>query len=272
MRIDTRRSLATGLTAAFLVLTGSGTVLAQSASGGVRHYRIDSKTEQLVDAAAIGAGKQQALLDRSAFLRVTLADSGAASTMRVVIDSLVERGPNLPPGIAATVDSARGKVFTAALDKAGSVTQLAYPSAGGTLATALGGQLEVFLPTLKAGFATGDTWTIRSERPQTITNGRLTVKRSTSYTAKGEALRNGAPARRLDFTFTTSVTGTQQLGAASAQVEGTSVGTGTAFVSRAGVYLGGTRTEKVERRLQLDGAPAPVVVTAQSTTSITLVK
>jgi hypothetical protein len=248
------------------------TAAAQGARGVTRYYRIDSRTQQLVDASGIGAGKQTSQLDRSAFLRVTLADSAGGSTMRVVIDSIVERGLNLPPNIAATIDSARGQHFNATLDGLGNVTSMEYPVAGGTLATALGGQLEVFLPTRKAGFAPGDEWTTRSERPQPVAGGRLMVKRMTTYAAKAESPYNGTPATQLELTFSTSVTGTQQLGAAPARVVGTSMGNGTAFLSRTGTYLGGARTEQVERQLQIDGAPQPVLVRAESRTTITLLR
>ncbi len=259
---------------AFLLapIVWSSAASAQSIRGLVRRYRIDSKTQQDVDASAAGGKRQQTLLDRSAFLRVTLTDSAGGKSLHVVIDSILERGANLPASSAVSADSARGKVFDGFLDPAGSVVSLTYPKLAGSLGTALGGQLEVMLPTLKSGFKTGDDWTIRSERPQPVANGRLLVKRSTAYAAMGETVREGIAAARLDMTFTTAVTGTQQVGGATAKVEGNSMGSGSAFVSKAGVYLGGMRIEKTDRRLRVPGAAAPIVVTAEGATTISLLR
>ncbi len=259
-----------------LALVGlAGAATAQSMSGpaaGMGRYRFDSKTQQVVDAAAIGQGRQQAQTDRSAFLRITVADSAGGKVITAVIDSIVNHGDNLPPGTDATADSARGKVFTGRIAADGTVSPMTHPAGAGALGTAVGGQLDEFFPRVKVSAATGDNWTISSERPQVIANGQLTVKRTTAYQAMGAVTREGVSAQRFDMTFTTSIVGTQQVGPSNAKVDGTSTGTGSAFVTTGGVYVGGMRTEKAERRLLLTGAPAPVLVTVETATTITLLK
>ena len=88
----------------------------------------------------------------------------------------------------------------------------------------------------------------------------------------GAAPRDGVTAQRLDMTFTTAATGAVRAGPANAKVDGTSMGSGSAFITAAGVYLGGMRTEKTERQLMLDGAPGPVLVSAETATTIALLK
>jgi hypothetical protein len=100
----------------------------------------------------------------------------------------------------------------------------------------------------------------------------LLVKRVTSYVAMGDALRDGVNASRLDLTFTTASNGSQMFGATPATVEGKSSGSGSAFITAAGVYLGGMRSEKTDRRLLLKGAPAPVVIEAESVSVVTLLR
>lgn len=245
---------------------------AHAQAAGVRRYRLDSKTQQTINADAIGGGSQQTQTDRSAYLRITVTDSAGGKALSVVIDSLLNRGDNLPPGTAAVADSARGKVFTGFVAADGTVSPISHPAGAGALGTAIGGQLDEFFPRAKAGAKEGDNWTVTSERPQLVPGGQLSVKRTTAYAAMGAAPRDGVTAQRLDMTFTTAATGAMRIGPANATVDGTSMGSGSAFITAAGIYLGGMRTEKTERRLVLDGAPGPVLVSAETATTIALLK
>gem|GEM_PF-2775518 len=245
---------------------------AQPTRGVTRRYRIDSKTHQAVDAAAIGAGRQQSVTDRSAFLRITVMDSAGGKALRFVLDSIVHRGTDLPPGTVATSDSAHGKAWTAFMAADGRVTLSSRAEHSGALGLAIEGQLEDFFPRVTNGFKTDDQWTSSTERSQRVPNGEVMVKRTTSYAAMGEAMQDGVRAARLDLTFTTATNGSQKFGATPATVDGQSMGSGSAFITAAGVYLGGMRTEKTDRRLLLAGAPAPVVIEAESISVITLLK
>ncbi len=261
----------------FFVVAGAAlqTISAHSAAAqatGTRRYRLDSKTQQAINADAIGGGSQQTQTDRSAFLKITVTDSAGGKSYAVVIDSLVNRGTDLPPGAAATSDSARGKVFTGFIAADGTVAPIAHPAGAGALGTAVGGQLDEFFPRAKAGAKEGENWTVSSERPQLVVGGQLNIRRTTAYVVMGTAMRDGVSAQRLDLTFTTAAEGSMRVGPAPAKVDGTSMGSGSAFVSAAGVYLGGMRTEKTERRLVLQGAPGAVLVTAETATTVTLLK
>ena len=245
---------------------------ADAQATGTRRYRLDSKTEQTINADAIGGGTQQTRTDRSAYLRFTVTDSAGGKAISVVIDSLVNRGDDLLPSIAAVVDSARGKTFTSFIAADGTVAPTGHPAGAGALGTAIGSQLDEFFPRAKAGASDGENWTVTSERPQLVPGGQLSVKRTTAYAAMGSAVRDGVTAQRLDMTFTTAATGAMRVGPANAQVDGTSMGSGSAFITAAGVYLGGMRTEKTERLVILDGAPAPVFVSAETATTIALMR
>lgn len=262
---------------ALVIVTGGvGQAIAVHSAGaqaaGTRKYRLDSKTQQTINADAIGGGSQQTQTDRSAFIKVTVVDSAGGKALTFVIDSLVNRGTDLPPNAAATADSAKGKVFTGFVAADGTVSAIAHPVYAGALGTAIGGQLDEFFPRAKTGAKEGDTWTVTSERPQLVVGGQLGVKRTTTYTAMGTAMRDGVSAQRVDMTFTTAAEGAMRVGPAPAKVEGTSTGSGAAFMGAGGVYLGGTRTEKTERRLTLQGAPGPVLVSAETATTVTLLK
>lgn len=232
-------------------------------------YRVDTKTQQLVDARVPRGEPEQSLIDRSVFLTIMLADSVRGTRLRASVDSIVDRSQRPSP---PTLDSTRGRVFSGLLASDGNVVRLDYPAGIGAPGLVVGALLEDFFPRVKPGFRSGDDWTTRSERPHRIPNGLLTVARRTAYAVMGTTVHEGRPSSRLDMTFTTNASGTQRVGTSRATVQGESMGSESAFIATDGTYLGGMRTEKVERRLKLLGTKATVVVTAETITTITLLK
>ncbi len=249
----------------------SAPLVAQRASITTR-YRYESKTEQAIDATGLGGAKQSSTLQRVGWLSVTLTDSAGGKIMRTVIDSVSTDAETRASIGSASIDSARGAKFTGFLASDGTVSNFTMPSGVGTLGALLGSTFDEFFPRVKAGYKSGDTWTITSEKPQVVSNGELVIKRSTSYTARGAQLYDGAPSNRIDFSFTTTSTGSQMVGPNKANVEGGSSGNGAWYLSTSGAFLGGTRSEQNDRKLILTGAPAPLLVTAKVTTTISVIK
>ncbi len=249
----------------------SAQLLAQRAPVTTR-YRYESKTEQAIDATGLGGAKQSSTLQRVGWLSVTLTDSAGGKSMRSIIDSVSTDAETRASMGSASIDSARGATFTGFLASDGAVSNFKMPSGVGTLGALLGSTFDEFFPRVQAGYKSGDTWTITSEKPQVVSNGELVIKRSTSYTARGGEVHDGAPSNRIDFSFTTTSTGTQMVGPNKANVEGGSSGSGTWFTSNTGAFLGGTRSEQNDRKLMLTGAPAPLLVTAKVTTTISVIK
>ena len=235
-------------------------------------YRYESKTVQAVDATGLGGDKQSSTLQRVGWLSVTLTDSAGGKIMRTVIDSVSTDAETRASIGSASIDSARGAKFTGFLASDGAVSNFTMPSGAGTLGALLGSTFDEFFPRVKAGYKSGDTWTIASEKPQVVSNGELVIKRSTSYTARGVQSYDGAPSNRIDFSFTTTSTGSQMVGPNKANVDGGSSGNGAWYMSTSGAFLGGTRSEQNDRKLMLTGAPAPLLVTARVTTTISVIK
>lgn len=235
-------------------------------------YRYESKTVQAVDATGLGGDKQSSTLQRVGWLSVTLTDSSGGQVMRIVIDSVSTDAETRASIGSASIDSARGATFSGFVARDGAVSNFKMPSGVGTLGALLGSTFDEFLPRTKLGYKNGDTWTITSEKPQMVSNGELMIKRSTSYTSRGVEAHDGVSANRIDFSFSTSSTGTQMVGPNKAAVEGASSGSGAWYVSNAGAFTGGTRSEKNDRKLLLTGAPAPLLVNAQVTTTISVIK
>lgn len=258
--------------AGFAYSVCAGTSLSAQRASVTTRYRYESKTEQAIDATGLGGAKQSSTLQRVGWLSVTLTDSAGGKIMRAVIDSVSTDAETRASIGSASIDSARGATFTGFVASDGAVSSFKMPSGVGTLGALLGSTFDEFFPRVKMGYKRGDTWTITSEKPQIVSNGELMIKRSTSYTARGVEAHEGASSNRLDFSFSTSSTGTQMVGPNKANVEGASSGSGAWYVSSTGAFLGGTRSEKNDRKLMLTGAPAPLLVNAQVTTTISVIK
>ena len=246
--------------------------LTEPAAPVTTHYRYESQTEQQLDLTAVGGGQQSSTLSRIGWLSVTLTDSAGGKVMRAVIDSISADAASREAMGAASLDSARGAVITGFVAPDGEVSNFRMSNIIGTLGALLGGSLDEFFPRVKRGWKSGDTWSIATEKPQIVPNSQLLVKKSTTYTGRGPVQRDGIAANAFDVVFSTTSTGSQMVGPTNAQVVGTSTGTGTWFVSADGLFLGGTRTEKNDRKLMLTGAPAPVLVMATVRTTIAVVR
>ncbi len=235
-------------------------------------YRYESQTVQHLDLRPVGGGEQSSTLSRTGWLTVTLTDSAGGKLMRAVIDSINADPESVAAMGQSSLDSARGSVFRGVVAADGEVRGFKMPKGIGALGALLGGSLDEFFPRVKGGWKAGETWSTATEKPQIVSNGQLILKKATTYTARGSVLRAGTSVNAFDIVFSTTSTGTQRVGASNANVEGTSTGTGSWFVAPDGLFVGGTRTEKNERKLMLTGAPAPVLVTATVTTTITVIR
>ena len=256
---------------ALAVLTPVVGVSHRSLSASVTtRYRYESQTEQSLDLTAVGGGKQNTVLSRTGWLTVTLTDSAGGKVMRAVIDSISADAESREAMGAASLDSARGSVFTGFVAPDGEVSHFTMPLHVGALGALLGGSLDEFFPRVKLGWKRWERWNIATDKPQIVSNGQLMIKKATTYTARGSVTRDGGPVDAFDVTFSTTSSGTQQVGQSNAKVEGSS--TGTWFVAPDGRFVGGTRSEKNDRTLMLTGAPAPVLVTAQVRTTISVIR
>src|SRR6476646_9539602 len=177
-------------------------------------YRIDQTIEQAVDACAIGGGQQEQRFTVSTFLSVTLTDTAGGKVLSAVVDSMRADSAPVPK---AVLDSARGTPFHGLLDSAGHATGVTALR-DTPLAPQLTDVISRLYPGLRAGLKVGDGWTDTTKTSSEVGGGTMTVSRITTYKATGTEARRDGKAVKVETSFTSNVTGTQQTAAGPAQI------------------------------------------------------
>lgn len=234
-------------------------------------YKVTQRLEQEIDATSLGGGKQSMVIKTTSFLTVTLTDSASGRALRVVVDSV--QPDSLPPMLPADSlkAAAKGLVFTGFIDAAGKVQNV--KAQGDTKLQGL--QLESMVrdmwPQLKSGLKVGDAWTDTTTSTNAIGGGDMTTRAITNYKASGTEKVGSATATRLDATSTSQLAGSQAAGGGTADIEGTSTGTGYFLVGPGGQLLGGANSSTSNLTITLIGPQSgsiPVTIKQTSTTTV----
>lgn len=246
---------------ALLALAGTATPAAPPAK---MHYRVDQTIDQAVDASVIGGGQQQQRFSVSTFLSVTLTDTAGGKVVDAVVDSMRADSAPVPQ---AVLDSARGTPLHGLLDPAGRVRDV-KTLRDTPLAPQLTDIVSRLYPGLKPGLKVGDAWTDTTRTSSAAGGGSMTVSRITTYKATGTEARREGKAVKVETTFTSNVSGTQQTPAGPAQIEGSGSGTGAHYVAPDGRYLGGGYSMTSKLTLAGAFAPKPLPVTLTETFAV----
>jgi hypothetical protein len=229
-------------------------------------YRIDQTLNQEVDASGAGAGKQVIRFTTTSYLTVSLTDSAGGKAVRIVLDSM--RGDSSAPIPASAMDSARGGVFRAYVERSGRPGKLV--AAGNPAAAQLQGLLSDFLPWLRPGFKVGESWADTSVATTGEGADTVTVRRVVTYRATGNEGQGTRKAVRIATTHASEVNGSQPTPQGPAKISGTGKGSGSYLVSADGRYLGGEW--EITSALQLSGqfSPQPVPITITQSTKVAI--
>jgi hypothetical protein len=154
-------------------------------NAGYVFHRLDSLTLHLP-----GGAVQQQLLDRTAYLHVTLAEAGGSYRATIVLDSLHA----IASAVAVPEDSlapARGTRWTATVGPDGRLSKIVADRST-TLGDQLTNQLRLLFPTLPSGGArAGAAWTDDAEFPLKADAFDATEQARTSYRAADDGSGNG---------------------------------------------------------------------------------
>ncbi len=230
-------------------------------------YKVDLRSETVVDLSVLGGPSNTLQQMVTAWVAVSFADTAGGRTLHVAIDSVVADG--VPPVFSKEMaDSARGAFLHGFVDSRNHIKRLDPSPNAGLLAASLAASLNAFLPRIKGAAGGVDTAETTSDAPgQKV---RTTVV--TTYTASGTETVAGLTATKYTTAFTTTSTGTLETQGGPAEMEGTGTGTGTEFVGPGGIYLGGSRSAKVDQRVKLAMAPAAIPVSLTQTITVTVLR
>ncbi len=221
-------------------------------------YKIEQKTEQVADLAALGQPEQRTAIGVTTFVTVGLTDSAGGRSVRATLDSIRPDSGSSADAVAAAA-ALKGAAGTAFVGTDGRLTGFKGDTSA-TRAIAVQGALSPLFPAIKAGHKAGDSWTDTTEVTTPNPQGTMTRKAITSYTASAGDTRNGVKTLKVATATSFSVAGI----VGPQTIEGTGKGTSTMFLGPDGRYMGGTTDEDLVLSVVIAQVPDPIPVTAKS--------
>jgi len=248
-----------------------GTVRLADAPATTTRYRIESKTEQVVDLSGMGQGNQTNAFTQIALISVTLSDTAGGKVMHVAVDSISSDAPVVDPSMDPA--KAKGAWLHGFIDPWGRTKIVASSSDSNLVVAQLKNSMARFLPVVKPGAKAGESWVDTNHVATKNSQQAMKTTTVTTYTKGGAETRDGQPATRIEAKSATSGAGTMENPmAGTMDVELTSSATEVFFVAGDGRYLGGEAKTNGKSMVRMAMAPDPFPVTITSATTVTVVK
>jgi hypothetical protein len=247
---------------------GLGTLTAWSPSSapGVRHYKIDVKTLQVVNLTALGQPEQRVEIASTGFVTVTTTDSAGGQAVTIVLDSLqVAPGAPIP---ADAAKSAAGATWHGFRPSNGRVKNLKLDGENPVASTVAGILTEIF-PPMKAGARAGSSWTDTTDTD--TGNSGILVRTVTNFLASADTY-DGAKVIKLAGASSSAISGSQESPQGSMTFEGTGSGNTTWLVGTDGYSLGSTYSSKQSLSITAAVSPEPLPVEVSTEGTVTLLK
>ncbi|MFI5209206.1 MAG: hypothetical protein ACHQ2E_02070 [Gemmatimonadales bacterium] len=231
------------------------------------HYRLEVKSEQIVDLTAVGQTEQRSANTTLAYLTVMIADSAGGNTLIVMVDSVqLDSTLGVPK---AMVDSLRGQSRKAYVGPDGKVVRQNMGSAPALLlALGLDGVIRRLAPPSVAHRKTGAAWTDTTDVTDTLPNGSISTRIVTNFQSS-EDTYEGGKALKVAGAYSTALRGDQAGPGGEGTFDGTGTGTSSWFYSTDGLALGGTSHTAQQITYTGGGAPAPIPITASTDVTLT---
>lgn len=234
-------------------------------------YKIDSKTEQVVDLTGAGGPKQEVNMNQMTLVTVTLTDSAGGKVMHVVIDSITSDAQ--VPEVAAAIGTAKGAWIHGFLDAWGRGTVSASSADNNEIVSQLKPMMARFFPVLKPGAKQGDSWVDTVVVDSKSPTRAMKTTRVANFTHAGTATWGGGSAVRLDAASAASGAGTiENPMAGTMEMETTATGTEAFYMASDGTYVGGESITNMSGKIRAAMLPDAIPLTSKSTTTVTLLK
>lgn len=258
------------VTAASLVGLG-GFLLAGHPAPIMLRYRIESKTEQVVDLSAMGQGSQTNAFSQIAIVSITLSDTAGGKVLHAVVDTIASDAP--VPGTAEAALKAKGAWLHGFVDQWGRTKITATSADSNDMVSQIKNSMARFFPIVKPGTKEGDIWTDTSRVDTKTAQQAMKTTTVTTYKRGSSAPRGTETAVRIDASSTTTGAGTiENPMAGTMDVELTDAGTETFFLGSDGRYLGGDSKSEGKSLVKTPMAPEAIPVKITRTTTVSVIK
>ncbi len=233
-------------------------------TAGTTRYRLDSRTH--VEQEMMGATNATDIVTALLFTAAT-AEADGNLGVAITIDSL---GITAPMGAAdpAELSAARGKVVRLVVSRSGQPISVTPPDSVGMAVAQMAQGLREFLPQLPPGSTTaGTTWSDTTSTTTPSMGVSVTVKMTREHRVAGWEDRDGVHALHIATTASYAVSGSGEVQGQSLELTGGGKAQSDAFVSAAGVYLGGAASDSalINANVVSAGMVIPVRRTTRST-------
>lgn len=243
-----------------------GTLAAWSPAPPTTHrYKLDVKTTQVVNLAALGQGEQRVEVNGTGFVTVSANDSAGGQSVKVVLDSLnLAEGSPIPPDAAK---AAAGATWLGFRDPNGRVNDLKL-TAENPAASAMEGVLGQLFPPLKSGTTAGKSWTDTTE---TTRNGSVAIRTVTNFQTSADTY-NGQKVTKLAGASASSISGSQESPQGTLQIDGTGTATSSWLVGADGFCLSSTYSGSQALKITIAVAPEPLPLSVTTEGTASLIK
>lgn len=234
---------------------------------GTGHYRFESRSR--VEQEVMGQTNSLDLTTAVLFT-VAVADAAGNIGVAITIDSLAISAPMGGPS-PSELASAKGQTVRLVLSAQGQIISLAPPDSASAAVRQVAQGFREFLPQLPSGStAAGTTWSDTTTITTPSQGVAVTVHMSRQHRVVGWEDHAGTRALHLAMATTYTVTGSGEAQGQTVELTGSGQRTGDAFVSAAGVYLGGAMSDS--SMVNANVISAGIVVPVRSTTHSTFTR
>jgi len=233
-------------------------------SATVDHYSFKYNAQTVTDMSAFGQAPQEASVELSGGLTVTVEAGADGRTATVVLDSMIGNGQGPQWGmLQGAIAQAVGATWSGHFDEKGRLVDLTADRENIMVEQFEGAVLSFLYPAFQQGAKVGDTWTDTSDVHRTTSQGPQHTVTATAYEVVEPGSIHGNDYLRVSSDFTSNITIQQE--SQGLEITGTATGKGGYLMSADGRSLGATREASVD--LMVDGAtlpePIPVSVTTK---------
>jgi len=233
-------------------------------TAGTGHYRLDSQTHVVQE--MMGSSNAADITTAALFTAAVAAADGNLG-VAITFDSLAISAPIGAPD-PAELRAARGKVVRLVVSPAGQPISLTPPESVSVAVTQMAQAMRDFFPVLPpASTVAGTTWSDSSTVTTPSMGLAVTVKMSRQHRITGWEDHAGTHALHIATAVTYAVSGSGEVQGQAITLDGSGQGTSDAYVSAAGVYLGGAASDSTLTNAHVTsaGMVVPVRRTTHST-------
>lgn len=228
-------------------------------------YKLDIKSTQVINLAAMGQGEQRAEVTGTGFVSVTSTDSAGGQALTVVLDSIgLNAEAPIPPDAVAAAKGTTWHGFRGPNGRVGEFKTDTENPVASTVETALS---QIF-PPLQKGTAPGKTWTDTTE---TTRQGSIAIRTVTNFQTTADNV-GGQKVTKLSGASASSISGSQESPQGTVQINGTGTANTSWLVGADGICLSSTYSGIQNLQITIAVAPEPLPLTVTVEGSAALLK